>query len=127
MNGGVTGTATADIQFAKPNSDGTIPASGAGSWTSATNSLPVADQRFGITVYGSYIYVTGSSYINTTVRYASLNSSDGSIGTWGTTSSFTTARIDNVSMAYNGYLFVLGGCNHYSVGGACDSNLAVVQ
>ncbi len=46
----------ADVQYAKPNGDGTIPASGAGAWA-ATTSMPA--NRFGnaVGVYNDRVYI----------------------------------------------------------------------
>ena len=96
-----------DVQKAPINADGTI-----GAW-SATTSFTAA--RYGHTsvAYNGYLYViggtTGGSALND-VQKAPINA-DGTIGAWSTTSSFATARYGHTSVAYNGYLYVLGGSN----------------
>ena len=42
------------------------------------------------------------------VQYATIKT-DGSVGEWNTTTSFTTARDAHASVAYNGYLYLVGG------------------
>jgi N-acetylneuraminic acid mutarotase len=96
-----------DVQYAPINSNGTI-----GTWT-ATTSFTTA--RYGHTsvVYNGYLYVIGGTYSLSTqflndVQYAPINS-NGTVGTWTATTSFTTARRGHTSVVYNGYLYVIGG------------------
>ena len=42
------------------------------------------------------------------VQYAPINA-NGSVGAWTATTSFNTARYGHTSVAYNGYLYVIGG------------------
>jgi Kelch motif len=124
--GGVGGSYFADVQYATINSNGTIGA--------FANTTSFSTARYGHTsvAYNGYLYVIGgrqlpsntdcknsgsSSYCND-VQYAPINS-DGTIGAWTTTAYFTTARATHTSVAYNGYLYVIGGFN--------GSNLADTQ
>ena len=71
--------------------------------------------RYGHTaaVYNGYLYVLGGRNTTTwynSVEYAPLNS-DGTVGTWQTTTSFATARADHATAIWNGYIYVLGGCS----------------
>ncbi len=111
--GGVDGTGTtiATTQYAKLNADGTV-----GTWASTT-SLPNALRQFQPVVANGYIYVIGGrDNSNTTVAtsyYAKINN-DGTLGTWNTTtalSSGSSARFAHGSIAYNGYMYVMGGYN----------------
>ncbi len=124
------------VQFAPINSNGTI---GAWHYTHAStddNTTFVAgftQPRYGHTTvaYNGYLYVMGgisgssandctatSNYCNG-VQFAPINS-NGTIGAWhythagtddGTTFStgFASARFGHTTVAYNGYLYVLGG------------------
>ncbi|OGX16589.1 MAG: hypothetical protein A2166_01560, partial [Omnitrophica WOR_2 bacterium RBG_13_41_10] len=82
-----------------------------GSTWSYALSLPTARSRAASVAYNGYLYVTGgydgSSY--SSVQYASISSVDGSLGAWWTTTSFAAARYSHNSVAYNGYLYVMGG------------------
>ena len=105
--GGWSGTYLNDVQYAPINANGTI-----GSWT-ATTSFTTARWGHTSVAYSGYLYViggwSGSSYLSD-VQFAPVNA-NGTIGSWTTTTSFTTARRKHTSVAYNGYLYVLGGWN----------------
>lgn len=111
--GGVDGTATtiATVEYAKINADGTI-----GTWASTT-SLPTALRQFQPVVANGYIYVIGGrDNSNTTVAtayYAKINN-DGTLGSWNTTTALTNgtvARFGSGTIAYNGYIYIMGGFN----------------
>jgi len=108
--GGVdgTGTTVATVQYAKLNADGTV-----GTWA-ATTSLPGARRQFQPVVANGYIYVIGgrdnSNATQAISYYAKLNA-DGSVGTWNTTTALTAARFGQATIAYNGYIYVMGGFN----------------
>ena len=105
--GGFNGAAGLnDVQYAPINADGTV-----GSW-SITTSFTTARYIHTSIVYNGYLYVIGgtineSSGLND-VQYAPINA-NGTIGTWTATTSFTTARYGHTTVAYNGYLYVIGG------------------
>ena len=95
-----------DTQYAPLNSNGTI-----GTWQAST-SFTTGRRDFGVTAYGGFVYITSgdkgaTTYLSDT-QYAPLES-NGEIGTWSTTSVLesTTAVLDTV--AYNGYLYGIGG------------------
>ena len=105
--GGNTGTAQSDIQHCPINSDGSV-----GACTQQTAAFTTA--RFGHTsvAYNGYLYViggyTGSVYKND-IQHCPINA-DGSVGTCvQQATAFTTARYYHTSLAYNGYLYVIGG------------------
>ena len=104
--GGSSNSGFEDTVYAAPiNSNGTL-----GSW-SATTALPQDSFYATSAQYNGYVYViggdNGSTAVNT-IYFAKL-SSGGVIGSW----SATTALPNNLSLAtavaYNGYLYVLGG------------------
>lgn len=112
---GVSGTTVfANVDYAIINSNGTL-----GSWT-ATTAMNTAACRNGFAVYNGYLYATGgntgtitSNCANTStpsniVQFAPINP-NGTVGTWATTTAFTTARMSPTTQAYNGYLYVVGG------------------
>ena len=111
--GGVDGTATtiATVGYAKLNADGTV-----GTWASTT-SLPTGLRQFQPVVANGYIYVIGgrdnSNATVATSYYAKINS-DGTLGSWNTTTALTSgtvARFAHGTVAYNGYMYVMGGYN----------------
>lgn len=111
--GGVDGTATtvATVGYAKLNADGTV-----GTWASTT-ALPTGLRQFQPVVANGYIYVIGgrdnSNATVATSYYAKINA-DGTLGSWNTTTALTSgtvARFAHGTIAYNGYMYVMGGFN----------------
>ena len=93
-----------DVQKAAINADGTI-----GTWTTISY---LDTGRYGHTsvAYNGYLYVIGGEDDITyrdDVQKAAINA-DGTIGAWSTTTAFTTGRYYHTSVAYNGYLYVIG-------------------
>ncbi len=105
-----------DVRVAPINTNGTL-----GTFVATTS---FATARFGPTsvAYNGYLYVIGgylSSGIGLSdVQVAPINA-DGTLGAFAATTSLPTARIDHTSVAYNGYLYVIGGFD--------DSYLSDVQ
>jgi len=96
----------ATVQYAKINSDGTL-----GSW-STTTSLSTAVAYHTSVAYNGYMYIIGGvdgiSPVIATVQYAPINS-NGSIGSWSTTTSLSTAVSTHTSVENNGYIYAIGG------------------
>lgn len=102
------GVDLSDIQYAAINSDGTL-----GTWQTNTTSLPRGTAQFGLVIYNGYMYVVGGNVIaapgiTSDTVFAQINSG-GSVGTWATTTAFTTARQNFQATAYNGYIYMAGG------------------
>ena len=101
QNGGIVAT----VYYATINNNGTL-----GAW-GTTTSLSTSRYEHTAVAYNGYMYVlggsNGSSALND-VQYAPINT-NGSLGTWTATSSFTTARVFSTTVVNNGYLYVLGG------------------
>ncbi len=104
--GGNTGSQTNDFQYAPINSDGST-----GTW-STTSTLVTARSAHSSVVYGGYIYTLGGfggGYLATT-EYTQINNGGlGSVGSWTASNAFTTARSYSGRVAYNGYMYILGG------------------
>ena len=103
--GGYTSAATTTVDYAPINSNGTL-----GSWT-ATTSLPTATYAATSVAYNGYVYEIGGytgSGITATVDYAPINS-NGTLGSWTATTSLPTATRLATSVAYNGYVYEIGG------------------
>jgi hypothetical protein len=98
-----------DVQYAPFNPDGSL-----GTWQSTT-SFNTGRLAHTSVVNNGYVYVIQGFYYSaaaplTDVQFASLNA-DGSVGTWQSTNSFSPARFNHKSIAYNGYIYSMGGTN----------------
>ena len=124
------GTNLNDVQYAPINANGTL-----GTWN-PTTSFPTARLSTAGTIANGYLYIAGgcTSYdglANTCntfandVQYAPINA-NGTIGSWNSTTSFTTARFGHRVVAISGYLYVMGGCSAFSVL-TCNGYLNTVQ
>jgi N-acetylneuraminic acid mutarotase len=107
----VSGTYLATDYYAKLNPNGSL-----GSWT-ATTSLPHGTALATSVVNNGYVYEIGGvdrsggfATILSTVSYAPLNS-DGSVGSWVTTTSLPISVLNASSIVYNGYVYEIGGYN----------------
>lgn len=78
-------------------------------------SFTTSRERAAAVIYGSCIYQLGGygGNSNNYVAYAqySVIDNDGNITTSWPNQSFATARADHAAVAYNGYLYVMGGYN----------------
>ncbi len=119
--GGSNGSALSDVSYAPINTDGTV-----GTWAT-TMSLPVARYFEAAVASNGYMYVLGGSHDTTDtqcngsssqycndVSYAPINA-NGTLGSWTSTTSFTTARFSTQAFAYNSYMYILGGATSSSV------------
>ena len=106
--GGVNGGSfTSTIYYAALNSNGSV-----GTWTTASNSLPVALNNESAVAYNGYLYVIGgdaNSGLLNSVYYAPINS-NGSVGTWQTSTNVLPNTVANgAAVEENGYLYLFGG------------------
>ncbi|MDO8335677.1 MAG: kelch repeat-containing protein, partial [Candidatus Saccharibacteria bacterium] len=104
------GTATTNVYYAKMNPDGTI-----GQWIE-TASLPAVRTLAAAVAYKGYLYALGGHNDATdqsTVYYAPI-SSNGTVGPWNTTSSLGAGRNGGMAVAYEGYMYFMGGTNSSS-------------
>ena len=104
--GGYNGTSAVNtVYYAALNTNGTI-----GSWSSS-NNLPVATYQATSAAYNGYVYeiggYNGSSNVST-VYYAPINSG-GATDIWNTTTSLPSAVDQAISIAFNGFIYELGG------------------
>jgi N-acetylneuraminic acid mutarotase len=99
-----------DVYIAPINSNGTL-----GSWASTTSLLDTR-RSFGAAAYKGYMYVWGGSTTDShtggvaTSMYAPIHA-NGTLGSWTSGTSFTTARSVGMSVQHNGYLYIMGGIN----------------
>lgn len=133
----------ADVQFVNINSNGTLSTTcpsgytctsggwvdtnavangGSGSSYAATNTI----NDFTANINNGYLYITGgfsnSGTMSSTV-YSSKINSNGSLSTWKTLNSLTSARYGSGGIAINGMLYIIGGCTNKSIviGQNCNS------
>jgi hypothetical protein len=121
--GGTTGTVntdcgntstnnTDDVQFAPIKANGDV-----GTWTTSANGIPTALKSPGVAIYNGFMYTAGGTTDGSvsfdTVSYARITTT-GDIGAF---TSFATAydmddnNYRHAFIAYNGYLYQLGGTN----------------
>ncbi len=105
-NNGVGGIVST-VYYAQINSNGSL-----GSWT-ATTSLPVAIENSTSVVYAGFVYEIGGytgGGLTSAVYYAQINS-NGSLGSWITTTNLPNATDLTTSVVYNGYIYNIGSGN----------------
>ena len=105
VGGDSNGNALTSVYYAKIKADGSLGA------FSLASTLPVGIRRHTSILSSGYIYTLGgdnSSGDITTNYYAKLNS-DGTTGTWYSTTALPDTRIFHSSVAANGYVYVIGG------------------
>ena len=116
MGGDAGSTPGTTIRRATLNTDGTI-----GTFSTDT-PLSTGLTYFSAVAHNGYMYVVGgctSAFSScttsgnnvATVYRSAISQSDGSLGAWNTDTAFTTARYGLSAVAYNGYLYVMGGLN----------------
>lgn len=110
--GGREGTSNQDnAAVATVNSDGSTGTWSYGSGVGGNLLFPAA------AAYNGYLYwlggMTGTTDSTGTafVSYTPLNRSTGATGAWVSTNSYGTARSMATAVAYNGYLYIMGGQN----------------
>jgi hypothetical protein len=96
-----------DVQYAPINADGSI-----GTWAS-TSSFTTGRHSHGMVAYNGWMYLTGGFREvlgnDNTVQIAQINN-NGTLGAWSTSANtFTTARAAHGTVAYNGFLYIMGG------------------
>ncbi|TAN41706.1 MAG: hypothetical protein EPN22_14610 [Nitrospirae bacterium] len=115
--GGNNGLAQDTVYYAKTNDNGTI-----GAWSTTPNYIngTAGTKRYNHTsvVNNGYLYVVGgiddTGVVKNTVYYAPINS-NGSFGTWASTTTLPAARRYHASVVNNGYLYVIGGADATNV------------
>lgn len=105
LGGAVGGIDSAEVAYAKLNTDGTI-----GSW-STTNALPDNRANGSVGVLNGYIYHMGGQAADyADVFYAQLNA-NGTVGSWTQTTDMNVARRSPTAVTANGRLYAIGGEN----------------
>lgn len=134
--GGQTSSGTStDVSIAPITPNGKL-----GTWSSSGNAVAAANAYSpGIETYNGYLYIMGGSSSPTgaptnTTHYSKI-ATDGTIGTWQQTKSFTTARLSGgakITAIWNGYIYISGGCSVVNGSGYCttvqsDSQVASIN
>ena len=101
--GGMSSTAQNSVRYAPINADGTI---GDGPPLQALLMSAMTHR----VVDNGFLYVIAGRVNLNDVQFALINTR-GAVGPWTATTSFTTVRWLSASVAYNGYLYVIGGTN----------------
>ena len=122
--GGANGTSDQTAIYSAPiNLNGTL-----GTWTTAANSLPIALEQMASAINHDFVYVLGGSSNGankTTVYYAPLFS-NGTIGTWATTTALTANSgntTDINSFVNNGYIYDIEGGNSTACTASSTANI----
>lgn len=107
---------TSTVNYAQISSSGAIT-----SWT-PTQALPLALYQFGAVAYNGYLYALGGEYLsggfpepNNNTYYAPINA-NGTLGSWTSTTALALSYPSGPAVAYDGYMYVVGGGN--SIGGS---------
>lgn len=108
------------IYYAKVNADGSTNA-----WTANANTLTAAKGMGTIAIANGYMYYIGGATNATTISanvYCAAINSDGSIGSFATTScnSLPSSRAQQSTFVLNGFLYVIGGCSVIA-SGSCST------
>jgi len=105
-----------DVFYSKLNADGTI-----GSWTQAPG-FPNPRYYHTSVAYHDRLYIfggsTGAGNQTDDVQFAEIKS-DGSLGSWVTTTRLPAARHSHATLVSNGFAFVIGG----ERGGTCQNDV----
>lgn len=105
---GTCATAQVDTQYTKLDSTTGAPST----WTTSTVSLPAAVWRAQTSTYANYIYIYGGTVTNTAesrkVYYAPVYT-DGSVGSWKTSTDMPGVRRNGTGFAAAGKIFAVGG------------------
>ena len=128
VGGRTSGGNLNEVRYSAIASNGSL-----GTWTNTT-VLPSSMNRMRIAAYNGYLYVMGGAThalpaagtgttppgsratgtASTTVSYAPINS-NGTIGSWTSTSSLNQSRAEFGATVYNGYLYAVGGASGTTV------------
>jgi hypothetical protein len=105
------GNATSTVYSATLNADGSVPASGAGTWATTT-ALPEPLFGSSAVIFHGRIYVAGGNTANgspTNKVYSSLILSDGTLAPWQSLPDLPASVAYHQLVTSAGYLYVLGG------------------
>lgn len=103
--GGYVSGGTTTVYYSQIGTGGTL-----GSW-STTTALPSASYDNAVAVNGSYVYLVGgfsAGALSANSIYAQINS-NGTLGSWTSTTALPQALVRSAVSVYNGYIYINGG------------------
>lgn len=111
------GSGVATTYYAKINSDGTLASDPDGGGSCATtwctqSSFSLVRVVHTVVAYNNFVYAIAgevNAVVSATVLYASINTTDGSIGAWTSTTSTPQALYNQKSVISGGRIYVTGG------------------
>ena len=106
-----TGAATSTVYVASISSDGTLPASGTGSWTTTT-PLPQPLFAAAAAIFHNRLYVVGGNDRTgapVAKVYSAVINKDKTLGSWQTLADLPTPLAYHQMVTVGGFLYVLGG------------------
>ena len=120
--GGYAGSVTAVVDYAAITSSGALAAPGScagtitGYWCASTStangSLPAATYFATAVAYNGYVYQIGgyAGSVTAVVDYAAINNGGpATLSAWAATGSLPAATYQATAVAYNGYIYQIGG------------------
>ena len=112
MGGANSSVDVPTVDYAQITSAGAV-ANWSYSTSTSNGSLPNAIDASASAVYNGYIYEIGGCEPScnpiATVDYIAINS-NGTLGTWNSTSTLPSTSSNSTAVAYGGYLYNIGGC-----------------
>lgn len=120
------------VYYAKIDNSNNIVAASGSAWTLSSNHISTARSFASSFGFNGYLYVVGGydssiSGASDTVEFAKINVSDGSIGSFDTSTS-TINAVWGMGLPTSGsYAYVLGGCGSGSPPSSCSSIQSAVQ
>ena len=99
---------TKSVTYAKLNANGSV-----GAWTTSGNDLPNTFHRATTVAYNGFLYVVGgyNGVQFDTVYYAQLDTANGSVGAWNTTTTLPVPNQSEAVVVNHGFMYVTGGGN----------------
>lgn len=119
-------------RYAKFNNSNNIVAVSGNSWIESANQLNTGRQRSAGFGYNGYLYAVGGydesgGSVLKDIEFAKINVSDGSIGTWSTSSITISQRWGLNVPVSNSYAYVIGGCTAGTAPSSCSNRTNTVQ
>ncbi len=124
-----TTPATSSVFYAQISSNGAV-----GAWSTNSNKLLSGIANHSAVAYNGYIYTIGGATTTaanvpatTSVFFAKINQ-DGTVGTWTLNSSSLSSPLNELSaVAYNGYLYAIGGATNTAAGAPATTSVFYAQ
>lgn len=120
------------VMYAKIDNNNNIVAATGSIWITSGSAISPVRRRGMAFGYNGYIYAlagynSGGGGSLQDLLYAKVNVSDGSIGTFTTSTVTVTARWDLRGVVNNGYVYAIGGCSTGAPPASCTAMTGTVQ